>query len=147
MFKLAPPKLFLLFLSVSVPIGFFSRLLSNTPIGFYVIGILLINIGILLNFFGDHEFRSVGTTIKPWEIPSYLVVGGVFKLTRNPMYLGMTLIIISVSFLFSSPFPILIAIGYMYIITNKFIKKEEKNLKDKFGDQFMTYTKKVRRWI
>jgi len=145
--QLAPPKLFLLLLLFAIPLGITTRAMKETPTGFYVMGILLINIGILLNYFGDQEFKIAGTTIKPWEKPTHLVSGGVFKLTRNPMYLGMAFILISVAFFFSSIAPLATALLFIIIITKKYIKMEEQNMLEQFGNDYLIYKKKVRRWL
>jgi len=145
--KLAPPRLFLLLLMLAIPLGIATRTLKETPTGFYVMGILLVNIGILLNYFGDQEFKIAETTIKPWEKPTRFVSGGVFKLTRNPMYLGMALILVSVAFFFSSIAPLATALVFIIFITKKYIKMEEQNMLEQFGNNYLKYKKRVRRWL
>lgn len=87
------------------------------------------------------------TTVKPTEKPTALIDTGAFKISRNPMYLGMALILFGAGFVLGSITSfagVLLFVAAMEII---FIPQEEKNLQEKFGNKFETYKKKVRRWI
>ena len=103
--------------------------------------------GIVINIGADALFKKAKTTVKPHEMPSYLEVKGPFQISRHPMYLGMAAILFGTAILLGSLitfiFPVFLAI-LMDII---FITEEEQNLEKVFGEQYLDYRKKVRRWI
>ena len=89
------------------------------------------------------------TTINPLNPyqASFLVNSGIFGFTRNPMYLGMLLILMSISFKFNILGGILICILFKIYITRFQIMPEEEAMEKIFGKDFVEYKKKVRRWI
>lgn len=104
-------------------------------------------IGIALNLVADRSFKTHATTVKPFEKSRNLVTGGVFDVTRNPMYLGMTLIILGIALLLGSATPLVVVIVLPVLFDRVFIAPEERMLEDTFGDDFRKYRKQVRRWI
>jgi protein-S-isoprenylcysteine O-methyltransferase Ste14 len=112
-----------------------------------LLGLLLLALGGLLNLLPDRDFRRFNTTVKPFEYSSKLITSGVFRLSRNPMYLGMGLFLLGESMLFGSLGPFIIPIGFVVLMHFIFIIPEEKMLSEKFGEEYETYRKKVRRWI
>ena len=95
------------------------------------------------------SFRRQSTTVNPLqpEKASSLVVSGIFKYSRNPMYLGMLLILISMTIKFNFVGGILIIFAFIAFITKFQIIPEEIVLERLFGDEFTRYKKKTRRWI
>ena len=72
---------------------------------------------------------------------------GFFKISRNPMYLGMLLISLGVVCYFASPISLLVLVGFVIYITRYQIIPEERALNSIFGDEFSAYKKQVRRWL
>ncbi len=95
----------------------------------------------------DQKFKKHGTTVKPFEVSTALVTDGVFSISRHPMYLGMTLILLGIGVLLGSATPFAVVPVFTVLIDRIFIVQEEKMLEDTFGDQFRQYRKQVRRWI
>lgn len=85
--------------------------------------------------------------MKPFEESSALVTHGVFRISRNPMYLGMTLMLLGIALFLGSVTPFLVVIALPVIFDRVFISPEERMLEETFGDQFREYRKRVRRWI
>lgn len=85
--------------------------------------------------------------MKPFEESSALVTGGVFRVARNPMYLGMALIVLGAALLLGSATPLAVVILLALLLDRAFISPEERMLADTFGDQFQEYRGRVRRWI
>ena len=98
---------------------------------------------------GVVRFRKVKTTIDPLnpEKAKQLVVGGVFYLSRNPMYLGMLLIAIAWAIYLANPWSILGVIGFVLFIKRFQITPEERAMDKLFGDQYAKYKVSVRRWL
>ncbi len=107
----------------------------------------VLGLGIMLS--GALEFRKAKTTVNPLnpEQASELVVSGIFKVTRNPMYLGMSLIIIAASLALGNLIGLVWMMGFMLYIQVFQIKPEEKAMHKLFGDSFNDYCQRVRRWI
>jgi protein-S-isoprenylcysteine O-methyltransferase Ste14 len=94
------------------------------------------------------QFRLADTQLLPnSETNNALVSGGVFALTRNPMYLGMTLLCLGAALWFGRT-PMLLAPILMFAVANwAFIPFEEAKMRRQFGDAFDAYCRRVRRWI
>jgi protein-S-isoprenylcysteine O-methyltransferase Ste14 len=105
--------------------------------------------GVLVALAGIWEFRKAKTTINPTkpEKTSHLVSGGIYRVTRNPMYLGMVCIIIATIFKFGNYFGFIALPCFMLYITQFQIKPEERIIESIFGEQYVAYKKKVRRWL
>ena len=105
--------------------------------------------GFLSGFSGIVAFRRKGTTIDPKkpQKASHLVREGIYQWTRNPMYLGMLLILIGGAIRTGSPFGILPIFLFIFYMTRFQIIPEEKALKKRFGSVYEDYCRKVRRWI
>ena len=95
------------------------------------------------------QFRRAGTTIDPLRPgkASNLVSGGVFQFSRNPMYLGMVLILIGLEIKLGSAFGLVPLVLFVVLITYLQIKPEEKALKELFGEPYEAYCRRVRRWV
>jgi protein-S-isoprenylcysteine O-methyltransferase Ste14 len=92
-------------------------------------------------------FRRAGTPVVPFEPSTALVTGGWFRLTRNPMYLGLSLILLGVAMIDGTlgaflPLPVFVAILHF-----RFIRAEERFLEGIFGERYRAYRTQVRRWI
>ena len=111
------------------------------------LGIVLILVGLLIDMWAWMLFRRRKTTLNPFKRPLKLVNSGLFKISRNPMYLGMDLILWGTSILLGSLITFIFPILFTILIKKLFIEFEEKNLEKKFGKRYFNYKKRVRRWI
>lgn len=145
--KIFPPTHFYIYLIISILLHYALPLKQIINYPFYLIGFLLFIIGAGLNVWADQSLKKYKTTVKPNEKPAALIVTGAFKISRNPMYLGMALILFGAGFILGS---VISFVGVLLFITAMeimFIPQEEKNLKEQFGEEFEAYKKKVRRWL
>ncbi len=110
-------------------------------------GIVPIAIGSWLNLVADQVFKKRQTTVKPFEESSTLVTDSVFRLTRNPMYLGMILILLGEALLLGSAPPFLVVLITAVFFDRAYIKPEEHILAATFGEEFDAYRSRVRRWV
>ena len=110
-------------------------------------GLLPLGLGILLNLLADGQFQARHTTVKPGEKSTVLITDGVFRYSRNPMYLGMILILVGFAMLLGSWFSFLVVPGSIPLINYRFICLEEKMLKEQFGEDWLMYQQNVPRWI
>jgi protein-S-isoprenylcysteine O-methyltransferase Ste14 len=112
-----------------------------------LLGVLPLVVGIVLNFAADAQLKRHRTTVKPFEESAALVTTGVYAGTRHPMYLGFVLILLGVAVLFGSVGPFVIVAVFPFVMEATFIRVEERMLTARFGEQWLAYRAKVRRWI
>jgi protein-S-isoprenylcysteine O-methyltransferase Ste14 len=106
-------------------------------------------LGVFVALAGIWQFKKAKTTINPTkpEKVSQLVSGGIYRVTRNPMYLGMQLIIIAAIFKFGNYYGFIALTCFIFYITQFQIKPEERIIEGVFGEEYVRYKKKVRRWL
>jgi len=94
-----------------------------------------------------HLFKKAGTGIKPFDEATTLVKDGFYRYSRNPMYLGMCLMLTGSAFLMGSIGALLPIPVFVLIIRNKFVAAEERFLEASFGERYLEYKSTVRRWL
>ena len=116
---------------------------------FYILSLFFIILGPFILISAVRSFKAEQTTINPINInnASSLVISGVFKYSRNPMYLGMVFILLALSFRFNLVGGILFTSIFIMYITKFQIIPEEAAMKSIFGEDFNKYKNKTRRWI
>ena len=111
--------------------------------------ILILLIGILILIIPISKFIKSKTTIDPIKFKKVnkLVTSGIYKYSRNPMYLGLLLIVISSSILYLNIYSVITPMIFYYWINRFQIKREEIFLTEKFGKEYLLYMTRTRRWI
>ena len=107
-------------------------------------------VGIALAVFGIREFRAARTTVNPMhpEQAAAMVTGGVYRMTRNPMYLGMFCLLAAWAAWLGQVAPPVVVLPVFVLYMNRFqIQPEERALAQRFGPAFREYAARVRRWI
>jgi len=147
MIKIPPPILVLILVS--------SNYFSSKKIDLIhlpnqdLISIITLLIGVLILINPILKFIKSKTTIDPIKFKKVnkLIISGIYKYSRNPMYLGLLMIVISTSIFYLNIFSITTPFLF-YCWINRFqIKREEIFLAEKFGKEYMSYKTKTRRWI
>jgi protein-S-isoprenylcysteine O-methyltransferase Ste14 len=111
------------------------------------LGGALIVLGVIFIAVPAWQFGTRGTTIKPFQESSALVVDGLFSISRNPIYLGMVMITAGTWVGLGSASPLVVVIGFFFILTELFIKQEERMLERQFDSEYRQYKERVRRWV
>ena len=145
--KIPPPIIAL----ICIVINYLSTYLIN-PIKFpniEIIGGLILLLGVATAVLATLLFKKDKTTVNPInpEETTTLVTNGIFSITRNPMYLGLFLIISSTILFFGSWFGIIILMFFVWYINKFQIIPEEEAMEKLFGGKYSEYRQKVRRWI
>ncbi len=146
--RFPPPLVFLIALITSAALQRFVG--GAVPIGRSVgvgLGCVLIVGAVGLMAWASGLFRRTGQDVRPWLMTPELIVDGVYRFTRNPMYLAMGLIQAGSGFLLRSPwfFALLpLSLVAVYLIA---IRPEERYLKQTFGDAYLDYLRHTRRWF
>ncbi len=137
-------------------IGIFMWLAANrapewalTIPGHVVIAIVIGLIGILLILAGAIEFRAAKTTVNPMQPgnASSIVTRGVYAISRNPMYVGFLLILLSWAVFLSNILSFAVLPTFVWYMNRFQIIPEERALLAKFDEDYSAYTKSVRRWL
>jgi protein-S-isoprenylcysteine O-methyltransferase Ste14 len=110
------------------------------------IAVILIGAGAALAIPALRGFRSAGTHVEPWKASTVLVTGGVFGRLRNPMYVGLTLLLAGLSIFLASDWMLVMTIVFMPVIHFGVVKREERYLEAKFGDAYRAYKASVPRY-
>ena len=114
-----------------------------------LVAIVFAAIGVAFALRGVLEFRSAGTTVDP-RVPDQsvsLVIRGVYRISRNPMYAGFLLVLIAWG-MFLSNLASFVLLPVFVIYMNRFqITPEERHMREKFGEAYREYEAEVRRWI
>ena len=146
--KIVPPVYLLLTLAAMA--GFHNLLpiaqFAYEPYTTYA-GIALIAAGISIAAAAAGLFWRAGTPVIPFEKSTALVTGGLFRYTRNPMYLGMMLLLLGAGLIFGSAGSLLPIPLFAWVIVRNFIRGEENFLQEIFGEEYLAYKSKVRRWL
>lgn len=107
----------------------------------------LLAAGILLSFLGARQFARRGTNIKTFDDPDMLVTDGLFRLSRNPMYLGFVLFLFGAAVYFGTVASFVIAAAFAVITDRWYIRFEEQAMRRKFGPAYDAYAASTRRWL
>jgi len=148
--RFPPPLIYLGFLLGGIWVGWVLGLpgLGLEPDWRNAIGWTVIVIGIFVGPVGGAGlFHLKRTAIIPFKPASRLVTSGIYRWTRNPMYVGMALIYAGVAILFDSHLALLFLIPVLALVRYYVIAREEAYLERTFGDEYVAYKARVRRWI
>jgi protein-S-isoprenylcysteine O-methyltransferase Ste14 len=145
--RMLPPTFLLICLIVMALLHGFLPITTLVPAPFNLLGIAFLAVGIVVNLVADGAFHLAQTTVKTFDEPDRLVVDGLFRYSRNPMYLGFELILIGVWVLLGSASPNLGPVLFFVVANWYYIPFEEKMLAKQFGQQFGDYRRRTRRWI
>jgi len=110
-------------------------------------GIVIMALALALVLWAALLFHRARTGIVPFSPATSLVLGGPYRFTRNPMYLGMAGILLGAAILMGSLSPFAVIPAFMALIAERFIAPEEALLERAFGRGYLDYKAKVRRWL
>jgi protein-S-isoprenylcysteine O-methyltransferase Ste14 len=145
-FKIHPPLLALLCLAGALVLHL---LISGTRTVYahHLFGLLLTAGGVGLSFYAAAIFAARDTTKNPYGEPAQFVTVMPYTFTRNPMYVGLTTVLLGVAVFFASPVMILAPILFFVVIDRMVIPREEQTMERLFGDSYRDYQHRVRRWL
>ena len=145
--RLPPPLIVVAGLAVGLALD--GRLIdpqrNSAPL--VVSGIAFALVGLLSGISALGLFHRRGTKPEPWKPSSALVITGVYRFTRNPMYLGMLLLYTGAALIAGGPLTIGPLILVFLILNFYVIGREEAYLERRFGQAYAEYRDRVRRWL
>ena len=142
-----PPLVFVAALVLGLAVD--GRLAAPPPAPLWLLAAsaLLILGGLALPLAGLLIFLRRGARAEPWQGTDVMVTGGVYRFTRNPMYLGFALVYAGLAVMFRSPAAGLLLVPVLVIIDRLVIAREEAYLARRFGAGYDEYRRNVRRWV
>jgi protein-S-isoprenylcysteine O-methyltransferase Ste14 len=145
--KPLPPTYFFLAIAAMAALHHFLPLTSIIAYPLNLIGGIPLLAGAILNILADNALKAAHTTVKPFQESNALLTSGVYRFSRHPMYLGMVLILLGLALVLGSLSPYIVIVIFAIAMERIFIQTEEHMLAHKFGDHWLDYTQRVRRWI
>jgi protein-S-isoprenylcysteine O-methyltransferase Ste14 len=145
--KVIPPVYLLLTLAAMVALHFTLPVARLISAPYSHAGWLLVLGGLAIAMIASNAFRRAGTPVVPFERSTVLVTDGLFRYTRNPMYLGLVILLLGIAIALGSLSAFLPIPVFVWIIQKWFIQGEERFLTEIFGEQYLAYQRRVRRWI
>jgi protein-S-isoprenylcysteine O-methyltransferase Ste14 len=145
--RILPTTYLLIALIIMLVLHFICPILMLISVPWNLVGIIPLVIGVLVNLLADAALHKGGTTVKPFQESTSLITDSVYRISRNPMYLGFVLVLIGVAILLRSLSPWIVIPLFIILVELVFITEEEKMLAEKFGLTWIEYRNKVRQWI
>jgi protein-S-isoprenylcysteine O-methyltransferase Ste14 len=145
--RLYPPSYLLIAIVLMVALHFLLPVRQIIFFPWRLLGILPLLAGILLAVLAERTFKKHRTTVKPFEKSSALVTDGAFRLSRHPMYLGMTLLLAGLAVLMGSVTPWCGVLLFVLVMEFVFVRAEEAMMDETFGQAYRDYRAQVRRWL
>ena len=145
--RILPLPWLLIFLLLQAGANYYLPLLKLFENPVTLVAVLPLLLGLFVMVSGARAFNRAETPLLPFETSTTLVVAGPFRFTRNPMYLGMTLILAGTAVFFGSLAPLLSVPVFFFLIRHQYVIPEENMMKELFGEEYLLYCRRVRRWI
>jgi protein-S-isoprenylcysteine O-methyltransferase Ste14 len=145
-----PPIVYLAAIAVSVLLNVFYLLpWFGQPLSgiLSVLGWLMIAAVVALNISAFRVMRRAGTTVRPDRGTDHLVTDGPFSFTRNPLYIAGTMLVLGIGLISGIVWFFVLALLAAFTVQKLAIEREERHLQARFGEAYLDYASRVRRWI
>jgi protein-S-isoprenylcysteine O-methyltransferase Ste14 len=144
---LLPPLLWAVCLVATVALGVLAPLAAIMPAPYQWFGVAPVLFGAWLLASASGRFHRVKTNINTFRDPNVLVTDGPFAITRNPMYLGFALVLLGAALIANAWSALAPALVFFLVANAWYIPFEERAASAQFGDAYVSYRQRVRRWV
>ena len=145
--RFPPPFIYVIVFGIALVLNWLLPL-ATLPVAFSrVAALALVLLGVLLMIWSNVLFRRAHTSLVPVKPSNTLVIEGVYRLTRNPMYLGLLLVYTAAALWFNVIWALILLPLLVVAMQRVVIMKEERYLERRFGESYRQYRAHVRRWI
>jgi protein-S-isoprenylcysteine O-methyltransferase Ste14 len=145
--KILPPFLMLIHLIVAFTLKWMIPLSTPAPQVVKVIGWMILAGGFLFAIGALRELNKADTSPIPHEPTTAIVTSGVYRFSRNPIYVGFVCTVIGLPLALGNYWGLILSPAMIYYFNELIIKHEEAYLEKKFGDVYTSYKSRVRRWL
>ena len=143
-----PPIIYLIAFAISWLLNYFFPLIVPLPrIVSAITGILFIIIAAVIAFAASKQLEKAKTNIVPYKPTTAIVSTGIYAFSRNPIYLALTSLFLGANFLINNLWGLFLLIPLVLFVQVGIIMREERYLERKFGDEYLRYKARVRRWL
>jgi protein-S-isoprenylcysteine O-methyltransferase Ste14 len=142
-----PPLYFAIAILVMIALHLVLPVARVVPWPWSLVGVVAMLAGIALAIWGERRFKHAGTAVRPFAPSTALVEDGPFRFTRNPMYLGMLLVLAGLFLLLGTLGPLVVLPAFFWGLQTRFVVFEEAHMENHFGARYQDYRRRVRRWL
>lgn len=145
--RVPPPFFFLIGIALQYVLDRYVPLFWIVPISLRWIGWVVIGMSLMMMFWAIAQFLRHRTTVIPHKVPSRMIETGPYRFTRNPLYLGLSIVLMGSALRIGSLTPFAVPFLFAWMVGTFVISMEEENLERQFGKDYGAYKSRVRRWI
>jgi protein-S-isoprenylcysteine O-methyltransferase Ste14 len=145
--KFPPPLLPLSLIGIGFLADIYWPLPINEGYGLWLTGLFLVIASLCLALIAALQFFRVKTHLEPWQPTTFIIQSGIFRFSRNPIYLAFGIATLGSGMMLNSWWGIAAVLPLVYLLQQLVIRREETYLEAKFGDSYLAYKRRVRRWL
>jgi len=145
--KFPPPLVFVLLTLLGLGLDYLWPLGLGVPDTFQALGIAITLFGVTVVILINSQFKHNSTAIEPWKPTSTLITHGFYRFSRNPIYAGFCLFNIGIGIALNNLWIVLSFIPGAILVYYIAIAREEAYLERRFGEEYLAYKRRVRRWV
>ncbi len=145
--RVNPPTLFWIVIAAIVAVDRFLPIVLFTSPWLRWCGAGLVVSGLAVSFAGKRQFQRVGTNVYTFEEPGQLVTDGLYRFSRNPMYLGLVIVGTGAALVSGTLSALVLAAMFGITVRFWYIAFEERAMRRQFGESYEAYCRKVGRWV
>jgi protein-S-isoprenylcysteine O-methyltransferase Ste14 len=145
--RLSPDACLVILIALSLALHFYCPVAEVIHFPATLVGIIVSVAGLVVSTVANVSLLKHRTSTKPFEKPSELIETGIFRYSRNPVYLGMLLVLTGFDVYLGSVTALAVPLVFFFIFNTAIIPSEERKLLEVFGERYTAYKKSVRRWI
>jgi len=142
-----PPVVYLLALLIGIGLNYWWPIPVSSGWWVVVTGIVVIVLGVALMPAVLSRFRRAGTAFDPHQPASALITDGPYRFSRNPAYVALPLWHLGIGLVLNNAWVLLLAIPPVLVMDRWAIPREEQHLEERFGQEYVHYRERVRRWL
>lgn len=142
-----PPLIYLGFLVVGLALDYLWPVAPVAEGARYPAGFALIAVGLVMFALAVREFFKAGTSVETRKPTSAIVTRGPFRLSRNPIYVALSLVYAGIGFAVDSAWVLALLAPALVVMRYGVVAREERYLERKFGEEYLRYKASVRRWL
>lgn len=147
MTKFIPPFLVFCCIVSTIAINWIFKPVAFLSMLFNIIGIAMIVAGLAMGIWVGTVFKTVQTEIHTFKDPDKFVTHGLFRVSRNPIYLGFAFLLTGIALVYGTLISLLFPIIFILVANFWYIPVEENNMERQFGQKYLDYKSRVRRWL
>jgi protein-S-isoprenylcysteine O-methyltransferase Ste14 len=145
--KFPPPLLVLTLVGIGYLVDIYLPLPIYQESGLWLTGLVVVIAAVCLALIAVLQFLRAKTHLEPWQPTTFIIQSGIFRFSRNPIYLTFCIATVGCGLLLNSWWVLAALLPMVYLLQQLVIRPEETYLEQKFGETYLAYKHRVRRWV